>query len=557
MIIGKKDIIDKPRWRAIQSSGTVLNASLTTGQVCACDVRGRNHADPYKYVFSSTAIVYRYNPINDGWIDTISPAMLGTFGRGNRAEFVPSQGPKGTIAAGASTTKIILTTALPASVGVNQLANRGDGLGYIVRVIGNAGGSSGKIEERRVVANTSGTTPTIYLDQPLSFTPANGDAYEFLSGRVFYLTTGAATASMWKYYDVLTGSMSGALSVTNLPTVSATRNEITPLDEAFVPYSRVPGEGFVVGASTYDIAATVEDQTKKCLLATGSAAGTLTGQAAAGDANVLANEYRNFQIRIVEDTAIPTAVGQRRRITSHTAGTSPVYTLASNWSVTPSTTCKFVIENDNDKLILFNGGSTVIYNYNHTANTWDTATWAARAVAMTDGFAYQQFGIDVEGNRASGVDPDKNQRNSFILSPRGNSTATYDVFDIAGAATGSWSNGNTFPEILGSNTLVSSTTGNQWTYDPIANQGRYIYVFQPNQGTSYLSPILRVDMYTRKWIPYSALPTGVGSITAGTSSIWGNRAMFYMVYDKNNPLTFVAFGKTGSSTAEWYELMVI
>lgn len=165
--------------------------------------------------------------------------------------------------------------------------------------------------------------------------------------------------------------MSSALSTTNLvATVGTVYLDLVPLDEQHVPHTRFPGEGFLVGAATYD---TAGSYTKGCLTATATAAGTITGQASSGDAAVLANQFRNFQIRIVEDTSTPTAVGQRRRITSHTAGASPVYTLASNWSVTPSSDCKYVVENDSDKII-FLTNSTTVYNYNIAANTWDTTT---------------------------------------------------------------------------------------------------------------------------------------------------------------------------------------
>ena len=50
----------------------------------------------------------------------------------------------------------------------NKLTNRGDGKGFIIRIIGNA--SSGKIEERHITANTLGAQPVITLDEPLSFT---------------------------------------------------------------------------------------------------------------------------------------------------------------------------------------------------------------------------------------------------------------------------------------------------------------------------------------------------------------------------------------------------
>ena len=71
-------------------------------------------------------------------------------------------------------------------------------------------------------------------------------------------------------------------------------------------YDTDPGKGF------FDV-----------LTATATGATSITGTVAGADAAVLLNEYRNFQIRIVEDTVTPTAVGQRRNITSHTAGASP------------------------------------------------------------------------------------------------------------------------------------------------------------------------------------------------------------------------------------------
>lgn len=64
------------------------------------------------------------------------------------------------------------------------------------------------------------------------------------------------------------------------------------------------------------------------------------------------------------DDAANTAVNQRRRISSHTSRTSPVFTLASNWTVTPSTSAKFVIENDNDKIILKTSAVATTYNCN-------------------------------------------------------------------------------------------------------------------------------------------------------------------------------------------------
>lgn len=489
-----KQGLDFPRGRAV-ARFEALTSSLSSAAAIAYDLRGRDYRNPFAFFQTSSTILNVYNMAYDAFMN-ISGSTITTAGsitQSMPAVFCPSQGPSGTLSTGNTTTKIVLSTALPASVNVNQLANRGDGKGHIIRIIGNSAGGSGKTEERRIVGNTSGTTPTIQLNEALSFTPASGDRYEILSGRLFVIGAGSTTSGSFMYYDVATASVSAALSSTNQPSFSTSTNsnaQIISLDEAHVPYNRNPGEGFLVGAATYDAGSA--NWTKLCLTATASAAGTITGQASAGDASVLANEYRNFQIRIVEDTGTPTAVGQRRRITSHTAGASAVYTLASNWSVTPSATAKFVIENDNDKIISWNSGATVTYNYNITANTWDTSTWAARSVAHTYGPAHQSFSIE--------VDAEKNSRHSNIFSFRGNNTATYDIFNIAGGTTGSWTNGLSY-----FNGAIGNNQGIQATYIfgaqvPWTQEGRYVYL-QVAMGASGTTPIassiVRFDLKNR------------------------------------------------------------
>lgn len=359
------------------------------------------------------------------------------------------------------------------------LSNRGDNLGYIIRVIGSSAGGSGKIEERRIIGNTAGPTPTIYLDKALSFTPQAGDAFEILSGSVLFLNTGTLTTGIFRRFDIATGTFCN-LSTTNLiATVTTTHNQLISLDEQYVPCDRNPGEGFVVGSATYDITG---DFTKGCLAATASSVNTITGQASNGDDFVVANQFRNYQIRIVEDTTNPTAVNQRRRITSHTAGPSAVYTLASNWTVTPSATCEFVIENDTDRIIGFMGGATTIYNYfvtnlaNTTAtqNTWDTTSWGARSTSIAQGgVTWYAFGVSPTLNKNA-----KNTvKSSTIISFRG-SSSFYDILDISGAATGTWSNG-LFAYNFGQGTYDAFTNMDYayFSYNPYTQDGKYAYFF--------------------------------------------------------------------------------
>ena len=446
-----KDIIDLPQWRPEAPAVGVTAA----GGSLSSDLRNDETRHPFIYFLRGAAAFEAFDPTTGEWIPLGSPTLQGTFGAGATSIFHPSQGPRGTIAAGATTTSITLTTALPAAVGVNQLANRGDGEGFTIRIIGSGAGSSGKIEERKIVANTAGTTPRIELDVALSFTPATRDAYEIISGRVFLLSASTNIAGNWKYYDVATNSFSGNLANTNLPAVISTDSAMIALSEVYVSNDRKPGEGFVDGTATYNAASTFD-----CVQATAATVNTITGS---GMPSLFTNEYRNFQVRIVEDTINTTAVGQRRRILSHTSGATGVFTTSTNWTVTPSSSAKFVVENDDDKIFMRSSAGVLIYNYNITANTWDTSTWAAPVANGAGSCGAQSFGItrDLTGNA----------RQSFVYFFRGGNSVAIDVLDIAGAATGSWSN-----DIVYGNKAQTFGSGTCSVYCPATLEGRFLNI---------------------------------------------------------------------------------
>lgn len=473
-----KDIIDVPLWRP----ASPLVITHGAGMSLAPDLRNDATRHPFTFLLEGNTSLRAYSPILDEWIFLGSPALAGTFGAGAFAVFHPSQGPRGTLAAGATTSKVVLSTALPAAVGANQLANRGDGVGFRLRIVGNAAGSSGKTEERTIIANTGGTSPTLWLDAPLSFTPANGDAYELLSGRVFLLGASTVAAGIWKYYDVATCSFSGNLATANLPASIVTDTNGLALSESYVPNSKAPGQGFLGN-----------------LVATGAAAGTLTGQVAGGDAGLIANQYRNFQVRIVQDTANPTAAGQRRRIASHTAGPSVVYTLAANWTVTPSATATFVIENDDGKILLQTSASAQVYTYAIAGNTWDTTTWAAPANAHGAGVIFEQsFGID--------PDPALNVHHGLIYRVRGGGSTAIDVLDITAGATGVWS-----AAIVFGNDQTAFSTGTCGLYDPATLGGKFLYVNL--NGTQRQ---LRLDLRNRVLEPVAYLRGVPSTVVAGS-----------------------------------------
>jgi hypothetical protein len=518
------------------------------GAAVSQDYRNRDYASPLYFVQVTSGSLGFYNTKNDAWATSIiSMGMAGTYGAGATSTFCPSLSPTGTIATGATTSSFTLTTALTASVRDNQLVNRGDGKGFIVRVLGNGAGSSGKIEERRVIGNTSGTTPTIYLDKPLSFTPVSGDRYEFLSGSVVFLNNGVLAANQFRRYDILTNSFS-SLSTTNLvANVQATHNQLISMDEQYVPSDRNVGEGYVVGAATYD---TAGDWVKICLTATATSATSITGQMSGGDVLVKNNYFRNFQIRIVEDTSAPTAVGQRRLITANTGN---VYTVAT-WTVTPSATCKFVIENCTDNLIGFIGGSTTIYNYKitnycgGTANTWDAGTtWGARSLAMgSGGITWAQFGVP--------YDPNGVIKPCQIYSIR--TTTNYDLFDITGSATATWT-GSLAPLNLGNPGYKVWTMANDYSYfayNPHTQSGKYAYYFgvSGTPSTTSQRPCFRMDLQSGM---IEAI-AGPKQVSGSTGAFYGNFAFTTVYQEGNDKISFYNTPKPMGGNIDFLQLML-
>jgi len=518
-----KKIIDRAMW--VQVSPTP-NAHAA-GMGIASDLRNDLSRNPFIYQLTSNTVLNRYNAITKAWNFIVSPALAGTFGAGAGAVFAPSQALVGTITTGSTTTKLKTSTVLAAAPGVNMLANRGGSgeYGYRIRVMGKA---SGKTEERWIVGNTGTTTPDIDVDVAFSFTPANGDTYEILSGRVFMLGAGTLASGSWKSFDVAINVLA-TKTQTNLPATIGTDFSAIALDEQYVPYNALPGEGLIAGSGTYDTGGT----SKKCLVATAIAAGTITGQLSGGDAVVLANEYRNFQIRIVEDTTNPTAVGQRRIIASHTAGTSPIYTLGTNWSVTPSATCKYVIENPN-LIILQSSASTSTFTYNYSAATINNGTNSIAADAWSAsyfGVAGNAHGAGVVLFPSFGINIDtggRNSRHSFIYRFRGGASVSLDLLDIAGSITGTWTAGITYD---GSG-MLSVTTGTCGKYAPCDQEGRFGYI--NGYVASQVNQVYRFDVKNRVLSPY----TSTDWIQAGTAAT-GDRVATLAAIDGNDRYTMV------------------
>lgn len=507
-----KKVIDRLEWVQVPASPTAHAAGA-----CLCsDLRSDVSRNPFVYQLGSATVLNRFNIVTKAWNYVQSPALAGTFGVGAAMAFAPSFGAVGVIAAGATTSTVTLSTALSTAVGLNMLANRGGSgeYGFKLRIIDSV---AGKTEERFIVGNTAGTTPKLRVLAPFTFTPATGARYEIVAGRIFMLNAGTTASNSWRSIEVATNTLSSGLSITNLPATVGTDSAIMVLDEQYTPYDCSPGDGLIKGAFNYDTGLVA----RYALVATASAASTLTGQATAGDAVVLANEYRNFQIRIVQDTVTPTAVGQRRIIASHTAGPSAVYTVGAAWTVQPSSSAKFVIELPN-LLLVRSSATTSVYTYNYTdasitngTNTIASAAWhatyfgVAGAANAVGGMWAPSFGIQ--------PDPDRNARHSFCYFFRG-AASTLDVLDIAGSITGTWSSAIAYD---GAVTLTAGTSG---CHSPFENEGRMFYM--NIYAANAVNQIYRFDTQNRVLSPFT--PTDF--IQAGTAAA-GNRMAAYCALD--------------------------
>lgn len=529
-----KKVIDQLVWRQVAPAPNAHN----TGACVASDLRNDVSRNPFVYQLPTATILNRFNIVTKAWVFVINPALGGTVGAGAAMTFAPSLGLVGTIAAGATTTRVTLSTALPTAVGLNMLANRGGSgdFGFRVRIIDT---TAGKTEERWIVANTAGTTPTIDVDAAFTFTPATGARYEILSGRLFMLGTGATAANIWRSFEVATNTLSTGLSTTGLPGTISNDSAIAVLDELYVPYNHAPGEGMVKGATLYDTGL-------NALLATASGASTITGQATGGDAVVAANEFRNFQIRVVADPTTPASVGQRRIIASHTAGPSAVYTLGTAWATQPSASARFVIEQPN-LLLLRTSAATTVYVYNYGDATVNNGTNSIASGAWSTtyfGAAPATNGVGGVWAQSFGIQPDvaRNARHSFNYFFRGGSSNTLDVFDIANTISGTWTGAITYD---GSTNISVGTSA---SYSPFGSEGRMTYINA--YAASAVNQIFRFDAQNRVLSPYT--PTDFLQTTSAGN---GNRMAAYVAIDGTDKYDVVFLQSNLSTVSQ--ELVVL
>lgn len=532
-----KKVIDRMLWVSVPNAP----ANHGTGASMTSDLRSDVSRNPYVYYCPSTNSTWRFNIVTKAWDQVDNMTVGGSITFGSAMIFAPSGSTSGFVVSAANpSTLTLLATQIH---GLNTLANRGGSgeYGFKLRIIGK---TSGKTEERFIAANenvVSGSNFVVVLEQPLTFTPSINDEYELLAGRYFKLNAGTFSNSNFRGFNVENGASTTYGSGSAPSSVGITTSHVV-LDEQYTPYDCHPGEGMIKGGYLYD-SGLVD---RYALVATGAGSTTLTGQAVSGDSHVVTNEYRNFQIRIVEDTTTPAAVGQRRIIADNTAGPSPLYTLGSSWTTTPSANAKYVIELPN-LILLRTNNATPFYAFNYTPRAYTNSAFSIAANSWSQSFASfaSTHSYGAMAAPCWGIRPDtsKISRHSYVYFFRANSSSLLDRFDLAGANNGAWTGAVTYD--FGSEGMNQGTCG---VYDSISNEGRMFYINRFVSGN--LSQIKRFDVQNLTVAPFVSQDYFVtGSATDGV------RMAAYAAIDGNDAYTNLLLLQMGSSPVQ--ELTVL
>mgnify|MGYP001765434066 CR=1 FL=1 len=504
------------------------------------DKRSDRSRNPFLYQLVSNTVLNRYNIITKWQWLAVNPWLWGTFWAWVTTEFAPSRALEWNITTWCTTLKVVTSTVITA-VWTNMLANRWWSWDYWfkIRIIWK---SAWKVEERYIVWNTAWTTPTLWLDKALTFTPTTWDTYEILGGNVFMLGAWTLAATSFRSFEVSANALT-SLSNTNLPATIGTDSYMRALDEQYWPYNMEPWEGLIKWQFLYDSWTLVD---RYWLTATASWASSLTWQTTLGDAVILANEYRNFQIRVVQDTVNPTAVWQRRIIASHTAWPSPVYTLWTAWAVTPSANAKYVIEYPN-LLLLRSSATSVLYVYNYNKETINNGTnnivtnaWSTTYFWTPSGAVWAWCMI----TPSFWIQPDiwRNAKHSIIYFFRGWNTVTVDTLDIAWAINWTWAS-----TIAYDWNVVPFNTWAWWDYAPCDNEWRFFYINA--YVASVNNQIYRFDVQNRVLSPYT--PTSM--VQSWTAAVW-DRLTTYVILKADDEKYTKLFLQSHLS-AQCYELV--
>jgi hypothetical protein len=397
---GNRKLLDLKRWEQVTPA--------PVASVAGSFIASSRHFRQQQLYVQALTVAYLYNPFEDGWVQTPSPALAGTLAAG--AAGVAGAWSTGTTVAASSLTATGGTTS---TIITNQTLARSLA-GYSIHIL--SGPNAGVTLQ--IVSNTIGANATITVATQASAFSAS-TVYRLCTPVWYVLGAGTLASGSFKKYDYATNTWTTLVN-TGLPASLATDGKLvsTPswLNSGYT--------AFATGTATSATGTTLVNSAK-----------TWT-----------TNQWTNYQVRIVSGTG----AGQIRNISSNTGTTLTVPT----WTITPDATSVYNIEGNDDFIYYIGNGAVAMYRYSISGNSWSTlAPTAARAGAPVAGMsAHWIYG---ETNTAW-TDESVIINGRRIYSFRGGAGAVLDYYDIA---LNTWVSGLTYAPAT-----ETFTTGTKYTY---------------------------------------------------------------------------------------------
>ena len=415
---GNRKLLDLKRWEQV----TPAPVASVAGSFIASS---RHYRQQQLYVQALT-VAYLYNPFEDGWVQTPSPALAGTLAAG--AAGVAGAWSTGTTVAASSLTATGGTTT---TIVTNQTLARSIA-GYSIHII--SGPNAGVTLP--IVSNTIGATATITVAvQASAFTAST--VYRLCTPVWYVLGSGTLASGSFKKYDFATNTWTTLVN-TGLPATIATDGKLVSTPS----WLNSDYNAFATGTATSATGTTLVNSAK-----------TWT-----------TNQWTNYQVRIVSGTG----AGQIRTISSNTGTTLTVAT----WTITPDATSVYNIEGNDDFIYYLGNNAVTLYRYSISGNSWSTlsptaARAGAPAAGMSSHWIYGETNTDWTNESAI-----INGRR--IYSFRGGAGAVLDYYDIAA---NTWVSALTYAPAT-----ETFTTGSKYTY---INEKLYIQKDATNRWFEY------------------------------------------------------------------------
>ena len=376
---GNRKILDLKRWELCSPAP----ASPISGQIIATSRMIEQNA-----IFLRNSTPHHlYSIDNDGWIDIAGASLPGISS--GMAIAVGHVGKEQSAFASGSTTTIVLQENL-----------QRDLRGYKIHVT--EGPGAGDI--RTIKSNTLGANSTVTVTSAFSASTTTSTKYRLIAPRYYVSASGSTASGSFKVYEYATDTW---VTLANNPTSSFTQSQMVAMtsfvDDGF--------QSFATGTATSATSTTLSNSGKSWTT----------------------NQWANESIRLTGGTGN----GQVRTVSSNT---STQITVSAAWTTTPDSTTTYSIEANDDHLYLSVAGTTSVWRYSQSANTWSTV--ASRAASPSSGMSISWIHEtdDEEWNSESNI-----RIGRYIYSFRGGSSAVLDQYDIA---LNSWSTVTYAPDAM-------------------------------------------------------------------------------------------------------------